>query len=68
MDANYEEELKRRKHAYYAAAAARGNWDDATFTGDPYMYGSGGKRWTPPTAEDVWKDRTIIWGSAFVSS
>lgn len=66
----YEAELRRRKQAYYNATAARGNWDDATFSSDDYNYGYYGgsrRKWDPPTAEDVWKDRTIIWGSAFVS-
>ena len=65
LDGAYEEELKRRRRAFHAATA-RGNWDDATFEGDLYVYGNR-RKWGSPRAEDLWKDRTIIWGSAFVS-
>jgi hypothetical protein len=62
-------EIFRRKKAFYKAASAKGNWDDATYQGD-HSYDSvfGRERWKSSSSEDTKIDGTLLWGSAFVST
>ncbi len=56
------------RKAFYAAASAKGNWDDATYRGDhSYDSAFGRERWKSSSAEDAKIDGAILWGSAFVS-